>query len=301
MTDLPTVAKNLRDIEDMALRLESRAIDRAGARDIPGGDAMVNLASVGSLADWGRRVELREQGGDYGTSEFEDPDDLWPAVQVLWFWSEDYRARLGHDHDDPRWRPTLISEAKFLRNHDVANWIWDNEIHWDDYAADVETAKRKLENILHAGERILRGVPCMYDECKGKRLERKLRPLYGKDGDRVRDRNGNGLWEFDDWRCRACKRSWDGDEYARMVTAANERSKFEEIEGETWCSADYAARKVDRSVKTIRTWINREELSTLCLIAGRRVPFISLDEVRELAEARPTRRRRGNGSERMSA
>jgi hypothetical protein len=55
---------------------------------------------------------------------------------------------LGHDHDDPRWRPTLVSEAKFLRNHDVAEWIWNNEVHWDDYAGDVERAKTKLENIL---------------------------------------------------------------------------------------------------------------------------------------------------------
>jgi len=291
MTDLATVAANLRAIEDMALRLEARAIDRAGAKGIPGGEAMVNLASVGSVVDWARRVEIREQHGDYGI-DYEDPDELWPAVQVLWFWSEGIRGQLGHDHDDPRWRPTLVSEAKFLRNHDVAEWIWNNEVHWDDYAGDVARAKKKLEDILHAGERTLRGVPCMYDECKGKRLVRKMRPLYDKDGDRVRDRHGNGLWDLEDWHCPTCHRTWDEDEYARMVTAANERTKFEDIDGETWCSADYAARKVDRSVKTIRTWINREELATLCLIAGRRLPYVSLEEVRELADGRKTRSRK---------
>jgi hypothetical protein len=54
MTDLATVAANLRSIEDMALRLEDRAIDRSNSRDMPGGDALVNLASVGSMAVWGR-------------------------------------------------------------------------------------------------------------------------------------------------------------------------------------------------------------------------------------------------------
>lgn len=166
MTDMATVATNLRDIEDMAHRLEARAIDRATAREMPGGDAMVNLASVGSLGDWQRRLDVAETMYGNGSIDIstEDPDQRWPAVQVLWYWSENYRATLNHDHDDPRWRPTLISEAKFLRNHDVAEWIWNNEPKWDNYAADVELAKTKLENILIEGERSERtAVVC--DRC----------------------------------------------------------------------------------------------------------------------------------------
>jgi hypothetical protein len=219
-------------------------------------------------------------------SEFEDPDELWPAVQILAWWSEEYRQRLDMKYEG--WRPTLVSEAKFLRNHDVAEWIWNNEVHWDDYAGDVERAKTKLENILVDGERAERGVPCLYEACRGARLVRKLEPYRDKDGEKA--------WRHGDWHCPKCHRKWNEDQYARMVTAANEQAKTEDIDGEVWCSADYAARKVERSVKTIRTWINREELATLCLIAGRRLPYVSLEDVRELSEARKTRR-----SGRMSA
>lgn len=191
MSDMAAVATNLRAIEDMALRLEARAVDRAGARDIPGGDAMVSLASVGSLTDWQRRVELAEARVGNGKVDIanEDPDELWPAVQVLWFWSEDYRARLGHDYDDPRWRPTLVSEAKFLRNHDVAEWIWNTEVHWDDYAADVARAKSKLENILIEGDRSERtSVVC--DRCDA---GRQLIRVWGE------------APSEDRWKCPGCK------------------------------------------------------------------------------------------------
>lgn len=211
MTDLATVAANLRAIEDMALRLESRAIDRAGARDIPGGEAMVNLASVGSLADWQRRVELSEQQYGNGGVDLssEDPDDLWPAVQVLWFWSEDYRDRLNHDHDDPRWRPTLVSEAKFLRNHDVAEWIWNNEIHWDDYARDVGRAKTKLESILLEGERTERTtVVCSLCD-DGRRLIR----VWG--GELVDDR----------WKCPGCKHQFTDEELPEVQATQMRRSE----------------------------------------------------------------------------
>lgn len=198
MSDTAGVAANLRAIEEMALRLEARAIDRAGARDLPGGDSMVNLASVGSMSVNLRRLEIAERHHIEDPAHYpdatvdlshEDPDELWPAVQVLWFWSEDYRARLGHDHDDPRWRPTLVSEAKFLRNHDVAEWIWNSEVHWDDYAADVARAKSKLENILIEGDRSERtAVVC--DRCEdGRRLIR----VWGDEPSEDR------------WKCPGCK------------------------------------------------------------------------------------------------
>lgn len=280
MTTQVQVARDLKAILDMATRLPERAVDlQAGS--LLGGEALVNLAGVGSMATWNARQEAREELGDYDTSA-EDPDDLWPAVQMLAFWSEDFRRQLGMDHDG--WRPTLVSEAKFLRNHDVAEWIWSNELHWDDYAGDVAKARAKLENVLIEGERAELGAPCLYEECHGARLARRLEPH--------RDDEGEKAWRWTKWACpRNRNHAWTEDEYARMVTAAHERTKFEDIDGTEWCALDYAARKVDRSVKTIRTWVNREELATLCLIAGRRLPFVSLEEVRELAEGRARRKR----------
>jgi hypothetical protein len=189
VSSMSEVATNLRKIEDMAQRLEQRAVDRAGAKEMPGGDAMVALAGVGSIRDWTRRIEIAEEHEDYPDISNEDPDEFWPALQVLWWWSEDYRQQLNHDYDDPRWRPTLISEAAFLRNHDVAEWIWNNEPKYDDYAKDVERAKTKLENILIEGDRSEK-TPVVCDRCADKR---SLVKVYGDD---------EGA---DRWKCMGCK------------------------------------------------------------------------------------------------
>lgn len=202
------VAANLRAIEDMAGRLEQRAIDRATDRELPGGDAMVALATVGSIRDWLRRVDITERlhSDDpwrYPDAtvdmEHEDPDQFWPAVQVLWWWSEDYRIRLEMDYDDPRWRPTLTSEAAFLRNTDVADWVWNHEVHFEDYAADVARAKSKLENILIEGERSER-TPVVCDRCEDKRPMVRVYADGGAEDDR--------------WKCLGCKHLFTTEELA---------------------------------------------------------------------------------------
>lgn len=156
------VSTDLRAIIDMAERLEARAIDEATRGDRLGsgplgGEAMVNLASVADMSAWLRRNDL---AGDALVS-YEDPDELWSSFQTLRFWSEQWRVDLDMDYDDPTWRPSLRSEAAFLRTPDVLNWAWDTEPHWDEFAADVATARRKLEDVLKEGDRVtLSRVAC---------------------------------------------------------------------------------------------------------------------------------------------
>ncbi len=298
MSSISDVSDNLAKIIDMAGRLEARAIDAAYSADGPGGrvlggDLMVNLAGVGSKHVWDRRNELAEEAGDYGKPDTEDPDKFWPAIQVLRFWSEDYRLQLGMDYDDPRWRPSLTSEASFLRNKEVAEWIWNNEVQWDDYARDVGRAVAKLEALLHEGERAELGVPCMYETCRGRRIIRKLEPARGEGGEKV--------WVHGNWHCPKCHREWDADMYARMVTVANERTKIEEAGGLTWCTYDVAARKIDRPEATIRAWVKYTldprgaidvdyPISQACIIAGRRTKFVCLEDVERRHEKSPRRK-----------
>lgn len=216
MTDLATVAANLRSIEDMALRLEDRAIDRSNSRDMPGGDALVNLGGT-TPRRWAAHVDEREQAwlddpylddADMPNwSEFEDPDELWPAVQILAWWSEEYRQRLDMKYEG--WRPTLVSEAKFLRNHDVAEWIWNNEVHWDDYAGDVSKAKTKLENLLHEGERAER-IRVVCPDCDA---GRQLIRVYAE-----------GAPDDDRWKCPECRHKFTRDEvddaYAKQMRSS---------------------------------------------------------------------------------
>ena len=121
----------------------------------------------------------------------------------------------------------------------------------------------------------------MYDECRGVRLVRKLEPTRAADGSK--------LWRLTDWFCPRCHRRWTPERYASMVTAAHESTKFEDIDGETWCSTDYAARHVGRPESTLRAWLHRGHLATVCLLAGRRLRYVSLTDV--LAQDERAKRR----------
>lgn len=227
------VAADLRAIIDMAARLEARAIDCADD-EIPGGEATVNLAPVARPGDWARRNEL---AGD-ALAGYEDPDEFWSSYQTLRFWSEQWRIDLDMDHDDPRWQPTLVSEAEFLRNPDVLGWALDNEVHFDDFAADVGRARTKLENVLREGERAERlRVTCPdcaqphvdggesdeqagdgeSPQCDSERpAERRTAPrLIAVYGD-----NEHG----DRWKCPTCKHKFDADQVRRAQTAQMRRA-----------------------------------------------------------------------------
>jgi hypothetical protein len=297
------VSKWLDEIADMAQRLESRAISRAGDKEMPGGEAMVNLASVGSVAIWARRYELAEEAheADWNNpapdTSFEDPDELWPPIQILWYWSESFRAEVGMDYDDPAWRPSLISEAKFLRNRDVADHIW-SQPGWDDYAKDVQRAHTKLEAILIEGERVaFRGVSCMYEDCKGARLIRKTVPAA--------DKAGNKVWRLTDWHCPKCKRSWSEDEYTRNIYSAILRSKITEFEDDdsVWCTVDLAATRVGRPNGTLRSWLSRGELGAICALDNGRT-FVRYDDVvarDDLAKKRHEKRKAAIAAKRLTA
>lgn len=286
------ISRDLAEIITLGPALRSQAVNDATAivdgHSLPGGRAMVALAPVASLARWEQRVEEREATwADYEAERRQlertvilaDPrrpdftadedDTAEPALQVIRFWSDHYRRVMDQAWDHV---PTLDTEAKFLRHN--LDWINAHEPHWTQLVTDVARARRHLENILSAGQRAERGVPCMYDECRGVRLVRKLVPTRDQ-------KTGEKIWVLSDWHCPRCKRTWDNDAYWRNVQAANERAQREDIDGETWCSIDYAARDTRRSVKTIRTWIDRGDLSVLCVIVGRRTKWVNLDEVRQ--------------------
>lgn len=291
------VARDLTEILRMVEMLEGQAVHKANDRLMPGGSAMVALGVVASPATWERRVELTEHqwaeadaiarfaGWAIRPSKVSpvphvaDEDDAWePPLQTLLFWSEQWRVEHGAMYDQT---PTIASETNFIRW--ALDWAWDNEVHWNDFARDMTAARTRLENLLSQGERAERGVPCMYDECRGARLVRKLVPY--------RDKDGNKAWRHSEWHCPRCKRKWDDDAYRRHVASAHESTKLEEIDGETWCTLDYAARQVGRPESTLRAWLHRGQLSVACIIIGRRARFVNLGEVRQRHEEAQRRKR----------
>lgn len=235
------VARDLRAIEDMIGRLEARALDLANSALMPGGEAMVNLAGLADMATWMRRDELAD--GDLAA--YEDPDDLWSPFQMLDFWSGSWRAELGQDYDDPNWRPTLATEAAFLRNPDVLAWAWDNEMHWDDFAADVSKARGKLEGVLLEGERPER-IRVVCPDCES---GRRLIIRYG------------ATEAEDTWKCPACKHHFDADDvqraYAKQLRSAG---------AARWVSLpdaiDVLRREGGWRAATIREWARGEDVET---------------------------------------
>lgn len=282
-------AAHLTEIEKLAEWLEDQAIHRADDRLMPGGRATAALAYVGSPREWAEQIAADElyhlstcvkpshKHCRYAEQAADGDDDETP-LQTLLFWSEAWREDHGYELDR---QPTIRSETGFLRGS--LNWAWANEIHWDDFVCDLEATQTRLENMLQRGIRSERGVPCMYDECKGKRLVRKMEPRS--------DKNGNKSWELSNWHCPKCHREWDEDRYRSSVAAAVWNAQAEEIEGETWCSAKYAARQVDRTEGCIRGWISKHGWAQLCIVKGRRIGFVRLSDVREHAEKAKRRNR----------
>lgn len=288
-TTHPTVkvARDLTEIVDLYARLAAQAENLASHSLMPGGPAMVALGNVANIESWENHHQATERYVDhpderlrraYTSVEDEDPDEAWSPFQLLEFWSEAWRREHGAEYDQ---RPTIVSEANFIRW--ALDWAWHNEPAWDDFAGDVRRARVRLEDILSAGSRAERGAPCLYDECKGARLVRKMQP--------ARDDEGRKVWRHSLWHCPRCHREWDEDKYAAMVTAGTEAAKIETINGEEWVTTDLAARRVGRPASTIRQWVHKGKLEVVCIVRGKRIGYVRMAEVWERHAA--TRRRKG--------
>lgn len=271
---LLSVSRDLSELEALSASLPGETVHRGVKADL-----MAMLGHVANLEAWGYIIDARDER-DLDTSHVDDHDADWePPLQTLLWWSEQWRVEWGRETDQTH---TVQTEAAFLRS--VLQWAYDHEPRWVDFTRDVHRARYRLENSLRAGERDERGVPCMYDDCGGVRLRRRL---Y-RDGRR---------WRHTDWFCprKPEAHRWDEDAYTRMVYAAHEATKTEDIHGEMWCTIEYAARKVARSYRTVQTWINQGMVRKACIIAGRREHFVALDDVHE-ANRNAGRRRRGQAA-----
>lgn len=316
----------VRRVKVTGSRLLTAAVAAGDDPEMPGGAAMVALASVSSMEPWSYKLDTAEQiaearswrtGTPLEHVEVYDDDEWEPPLQTLLYWSEQWRQLTGMEPEQVKLaggtyadrRPTVASEVNFLRW--ALDWAYADPVErrrFPKFADDVARARRRVEDMLRDGVRAERGVPCLYEECGGVRLVRKLVP--------GRDEDGNKVWYHSKWHCPRCHRQWDEDEYARMKTAAAEAAKIEHIptvvgtpddpieeSGDTWCSLEYAARRTGRPAATIRVWAHRGRVASVCVVAGRRRGYVrvaDVDEQHALAERRAEavragkRRKRGH-------
>jgi hypothetical protein len=243
------VARDLTEILDLYARLVSQAIRHGGNGRMPGGPAMVALGDVANMEAWenmNQATERHDLGLEgyrraYTSVESEDPDHAWSAFQLLEFWSEQWRREHGAEYGK---RPTIATEANFIRY--MLDWAWDNEPAWDDFTADVNRARLRLEDIVHAGQRVERSrVEC--DQC-GTRLI-VLRHLGAED---------------DAWKCPKpeCHKRFDRSElnraHAKMLRSSGADRWVHQVD------AIWTLKGQGRPERTIRQWLADGEGEGYC-------------------------------------
>lgn len=259
------VAQHLTAIVDLAERLEEQAINDANDHLMPGGLAMVALATVANLEAWAHKLDAAErQAIESGTSApaHEDGDDWQPPLQLLLFWSEDLRRTHDQEFEPTPYRPypTVASEANMIRHH--LDWLWENEPHWEDFAEDMRTAVAQLEALLSEGLRPKRGVPCLAVDCDGATLVRPVasrrehRYCDGHDGICTLPHNRcphdrGGL--RDEWTCPSCMRRYGLEDYSRAVAHAA-------LMNADWLTIEDAVNRTGVKRGTIQAWATREHI-----------------------------------------
>lgn len=191
------VAQDLHAIIDMHERLPIQAKHSAASRLMPGGLAMVCLGPVASI-EAAHHVATSIEVGRLSRylAELEDSNDPWiPPLQLLLVWSEALRG-------EPNPHATEVTEARYLL--DNLAMLYATEPHFEDFARDVQIARRRLEDVLVEGDREERSwVPCLdCDQTRdGRRLVVRLVVTYG-------DTNSG-----DGWTCPRCHRFYTPTEH----------------------------------------------------------------------------------------
>ena len=241
------VARDLTEILALYAQLPAQAVSDSTARLMPGGRAMVALGPVANLEAWENLNDAGERNGKaYTSAEDEDPDEAWSAFQILKFWSEAWRREHGAEYGQ---QPTIATEANFIRY--LLDWAWDNEPGWDDFAKDVNRARRNLEDILFAGSRAER-TRIVCDEQHEK--PQRLLVLLGSADDGSEDA----------WKCpqAGCKKRFNRDDVRRA------HAKMLRSEGaERWVHQSDAIATLKtqgRSEHTVRKWLADGEGEGYC-------------------------------------
>lgn len=238
------VARDLTEIIELHERLRAQAENQASHSLMPGGHAMVALGHVANLEAWENLNDATERYAKaYTSAEDEDPEEAWSPFQILEFWSEQWRREHEAEYDT---RPTITSEANFIRHS--LDWAWQNETGWDDFAADVRRARVKLEDILHAGNRVeLSRIVC--PDCESKP---RLIVLRGSAEDGSDDR----------WKCHVCRNRLDADDahkaHAKMLRSESAKRWVHQADAIATLKAQ------GRPERTIRSWLADGEGSGYC-------------------------------------
>lgn len=212
---------NLREIGRLCGSLPSE-VEHRGVE----GEAMMLLGPSTDPEAWGHR-EASAKAGRIPADYLDDARDEMHPLFVLGTWDMVYRDALEHDEAD---RVTLTSALDYL-DRNLSYFGAYEHVPFEDMARDLRRCVGHLEQVLHDGEQIDEGVPCMTCE----------RPLVRVWGDGKR---GDG------WECKRC-REWSTEAQYRFAVKADYIASAE------WLTdVDMAVRFVDDGVlpTNVRSW-----------------------------------------------
>jgi hypothetical protein len=277
---------DLADIENLYARLDPYLIESrfpansgsertAGSGDeqpIPGGDALIMLAWGGAGWDTSTRRGNRDHVAD------ESQHDPQSVPGLLAIHEDDWRHQLRHPAAGP---PSVAGSVAYLTSQ--LDRMAQCYSEFDTFAYDMHGLRMRLKTAVGLSERPVLGADCF--DC-GERLVRR----YRYPGDQLKPaydpRHGPGL--EDHYTCERCDRTYTHAEYMLAVRSHH----TDQAVGE-WRPAPIAAHLIDRSIRTIRTWIKTPdvEVAVACRLADRRV-VVWMPDVIELAKRTARRQRR---------
>lgn len=222
---LATTREALHDIARMCAALPTEAEHRGVE-----GEAMMLL---GPTADPEARGHLEASvlAGRVPPDYLETATHELHPLFVLGSWDAVWRDALEHDESTAR---LTVATAIGYINRQMTYMADHEHVPFDDFARDVRRCRAHLEAVLHDGEQVDRGAPCMTCNVP---LERTWGADAGNDG----------------WRCPRCRQTSTEDQY-RFAIAHLHR--------------DSAAWLTDRDIEirtgvkagTVRVWAQRGEV-----------------------------------------
>lgn len=218
---LAEVRENLREIgrlcDSLPAEVEHRGVE---------GEAMMLLGPATNPEAWGHR-EASAKAGRINAAYLDDARDELHPLFVLGGWDMVYRDAFDHEEAEVM---TLASTVGYLDRNLTYAATWPH-VPFEDMARDLRRCVGHLERVLHDGEQVDEGVPCLT-------CSRPLRRVWG-DGKRE-----------DGWECQRCHEQSSEAQYRFAV-------KADYIANAEWLTdVDMAVRFIDDGVlpTNVRSW-----------------------------------------------
>lgn len=221
-TCLADTRDTLAEIRRMCAALPTEVIHRGVESE-----AMNLLGPVADPEQTGH-VSASVKVGRLPVDWLEAADNDHHPLLVLGTWAEAYIE--AFDHDEPA-RITVEGAASYL-DRNLGYMSAEVDIPFEDFARDLRSCRVHIERVLHDGEQVEQGAPCLSCE------DVRLRLIRGERDDR--------------WWCPRCKQTSSDDQYRFAV-------KAELIRKADWLTDADMATRTDGKVKpgTVRKWAER--------------------------------------------